>query len=90
MSPLAAAKKFGIDTRGTAFDCACRATRNPTRKKAKLNRKAFKQAIKASQPLSMLNMGKPPKHKPVPYFAGERDKRLFSAWKKRLESGKLG
>lgn len=90
MSPLSAARKFGIDTRGTAFDAACRATRNPTRREAKLARKLWKSAIKASQPSSMLNMPKPVKHSPVPYFTGERDKRLFAAWKKRLESGKLG
>lgn len=90
MSPLSAARKFGIDTRNTAFDCACRATRVPTRREARLARKVWKTANKAAQPLSMLNMSKPAKHSSVPYFTGERDKRLFAGWKKRIESGKLG
>lgn len=91
MSPLSAARKFGIDTRGTALDCAQRAAKIISRSDARRNRVAYNKAIRTGiGSASMINMPYPAGHKRLPTFASERDKLLFVAWKKRLESGKLG
>lgn len=91
MSPLSSARKFGIDTRGTALDCAQRATRLVSRADARRNRVAYNKAIRSGiGAQSMVNMPYPVGHKRVPTFSSERDKLLFTNWKKRLESGKLG
>lgn len=91
MSPLSAARKFGIDTRGTALNQAQNATRLVSRADARRNRIAYNASIrKGVGSTSMVNMPYPVGHKRVPTFVSERDKLLFVAWKKRLESGKLG
>ena len=91
MSPLSAARKFGIDTRGTALNQSQHATRLVSRSDARRNRVAYNKAIRTGiGSASMINMPYPAGHKRLPTFASERDKLLFIAWKKRLESGKLG
>ncbi len=61
----------------------------PRRSTVKEAKRASKAMTRARQPDCMLNMPAPARHKPVPYLAGEREKRLFAAHDKRRAAGWL-
>jgi hypothetical protein len=62
--------------------------RIPSRSVAKANKKASNRIDSSRQPLSMLNMGQPIFYRAT--VSDEKTKNLFRAWRKRLDSGKLG
>jgi len=59
----------------------------PSKRQVKNKRKSFVANAKESQASSMLNMGRPARHKTLPYFPSEKEKVLFAAHAKRRESG---
>ena len=58
-----------------------------SKRKVKLAKKSFRRLARASQKTSMLNMGKPAYHRPVPLLQGDREKRMFAAHASRKEAG---
>lgn len=59
----------------------------PTRRRAKEAKKSFRRIARASQADSMLNMGAPAGHKPVPLVADARTKVLLASHARRREAG---
>lgn len=62
-------------------------TNVPSRRKSKAGKKTAR-IMRNKHSLSMLDMGAPARHFPVPAFNDERTKVLFSAYKRRLENRK--
>lgn len=59
----------------------------PSRRKSKAGKKTARM-MRNKHSLSMLDMGAPARHFPVPAFNDERTKILFSAYKRRIENRK--
>jgi hypothetical protein len=63
--------------------------RLPTKGQMVNARKSFKALARRQQTRAMTNMPAPAGHRPVPRFVGEREKVLWNAHIKRLDSGWL-
>lgn len=62
----------------------------PVRSLAKEQRIASRRMTKSiRQPYSMLNMGAPARHIPLPRFPSERERAMFAAHEKRRDAGWL-
>jgi len=74
-----------VELREIAAQPLCRI---PSKSVAKANKKASNRLDSARQPQSMLNMGQPIFYRST--VSDEKTKNLFRAWRKRIDSGKLG
>jgi len=59
----------------------------PTRRRAKEAKKSFRRIARVSQASSMLNMGAPAGHQPVPLVNDSKTKTLLAAHARRREAG---
>ena len=60
----------------------------PKRSLAREQRTASRRMTKSTrQPYSMLNMGAPARHMPLPRFPSERERVMFAAHERRKEAG---